>query len=133
MSDKKVPSEEFLEAFSDHCGTCTATCECCGRVLFNSYDNGFDDDDELKILNDKSIMEPDKYVDVDFGISLGSIDGKQFLYGCPCQQESLYRYEAFVWGHRREIIDYLKKRITENKKDADREYERLKPLGEEKK
>jgi hypothetical protein len=131
MSDKKVPSEEFLEAFSDHCGTCVATCECCGRVLFNSWDTGSFDDDELKRLNDKSLMEPEKYIDVDFGISLGSIDGKRFIYGCPCEMESLYKYEAFVWGNRRFIIEYLKKRITQNKEDADREYNFLKPLDGE--
>lgn len=132
MNDKKTaPSEEFLEAFNNHVSTCSATCECCDRTIFNSMDGGCFDGDELKKLQDKATREPDKYIDTD-SVHLGSIDGKQFVYSCPCEQESLYKYEAFVWGNRFSITEYIAKKTIRRKNELIKEYEHIKSFFEDK-
>jgi hypothetical protein len=120
----KEPSKAFEDAFRDHIGTSDATCELCGRHVFGGtgtlgYELG-----ELEGLRAKAEKDPDRYVEVPYdGVSLGRIEGKQTVLGCPCNR--LRMYEDWVWGHRRQIIEYLKKRIKERLEDAETEAESI--------
>lgn len=118
-------SEEFERAFSANTGTSDSTCELCGRRLFGGSGTIGYEDGELEDLRQKAKAEPDKYheFDGDDGVSEGLIDGKRFIFGCPCNR--LRRYEDFVWAHRRQIIEYLKKRIGERLQHAQQESEAI--------
>ena len=123
MSEKKFPSKIFLEAFSDGVGSIRGTCGCCKRECYRSGDACYFDDGELEELEREAEKEPDKYADFgDESVSFGSVNGVQFVYGCPCEQESLYNYEAFVWSHRHGIIKYLVDVTKERKEEADENF-----------
>lgn len=117
MSDKfpkEPPSDTFQDAFCDS-GTPQQQCDFCGRISFDS--NGeFMEEGELESLLQKSKETPDKYHPVDGGVSFGHINGKTCVYGCPCN--ALRNYENFIWDHRIEISDYLRRRTEDNLKAA---------------
>jgi len=114
------PSEMMEDAFRDGIGTTDATCELCGRHVFGGYGTIGFGPDELEGLQAKAAQDPDKYVEVQAnGVSLGHIDGKQFVIGCPCNR--LRRFEDWIWNHRRPIMDYIKARIAELLKAAQKE------------
>lgn len=130
MTDEKRPASElFVEAFRAGIGTTEAICELCGRHVFASgpqtlgYNEG-----ELERLQESAKQRPEKYVewgDCD-GISLGRIDGRQFVIGC-CP-ENLRRYEDWILEHRRKIAEYLKARAKERLEDAQRDAEAVEGL-----
>ena len=96
-------SDEFFDALN-HDGSICRTCQC-GRTHFASGEGGFDEG-ELEKLQASAEKEPDKYIDhSDTSISIAHIDGKEFVYECPC--EGLERYETFIWRNREVILNYL--------------------------
>lgn len=120
MSKKEVPSEIFLKAFALGLGSIRGKCECCGRECYQSYERGFFDEGELEELERQAKKEPDKYSDFqDCTVSFGEVDGKQFVFGCPCEMKALFKYELFVWTHRRGIVRYLTDITKERKRIAD--------------
>jgi hypothetical protein len=111
----KPPSEAFEEAFSDHCGTVSATCELCGRTLFSSDLKSCGDDGEWEDCMKGMEKEPDKFILVDYdSVSLGTIGGRQVILGCPCN--GLRPYEDFIWEHRKQIANYMERRLEESEK-----------------
>ena len=126
----RVPSDEFMRIVT-HTGSAIIECEFCGRVHFSPLATGLDEEDVqyLKELEAKSEKDPDAFVivtDAD-SIAWGHIDGKQAVWGCPCN--AVRKYEDFVWGHRWLIADYLKMRAARMQEEADRHTERLGDLN----
>ena len=98
----KVSDEFYAALFHD--GSIRRTCHC-GRTHFASWEGSFDEG-ELENLLSNAEREPDKYINhPSTSISIAHIDGKEFVYECPC--EGLERYETFIWTYREVILDYL--------------------------
>lgn len=121
------PSEMMEDAFRDGVGTSDATCELCGRHVFGGDGTLGYEDGELESLRKKAEKEPDKYHEVSCdGVSLGTIDGKQIVLGCPCNL--LRRYEDWIWNHRCKIVKYIKARTLARLNNAKEEADALKGL-----
>lgn len=106
-----------------HGGSIRGTCQSCGREHYQSAVPGYFDEGELEELERKAEKEPDKYIDNgDCTVGFGEIDGVQFVYGCPCEMKSLYKYEAFVWSHRFQVIKFLVDVTKERKRRADKDH-----------
>jgi len=121
------PSEMFADAVCDG-GTPVADCELCGRTHYVS--SGYCmEQGELADLEWKHQQEPEKYIPSDCdSISIGHIDGRQVVYGCPCNK--LSRYEKFIWRHRFLIAKYLKRRSEEMMAEAESEVENARTIPE---
>ena len=111
-------SEEFWDAVI-HAGSNVIDCGLCGRTHFvedsmSSYEEG-----ELEKLHALSEENPDRtifHANAD-SVSWGSIDGKQVVYGCPCNGAA--KYETLFWESRRIISQYFSARAEKMKKLAD--------------
>lgn len=125
MTDQKpkAPTDEFMRAVCNG-GSPTAQCELCGRLNFvghamneNSYEQEEVDDNLAKAAD-----FPDKYHEQDGEIDCilhGRVDGKEAVWGCPCNIAS--RYETWLWAHRWLIADYFGNvagRLESQKKEA---------------
>jgi hypothetical protein len=122
-------SEAFEDAFRAGIGTTNADCQVCRVHVFASGDNSMGwEPGELEALQKKAAAQPDKYQELGMsdGVSLGEINGLQFVIDHGC--EKLYKYEQFIWGDRRQIAEYLKKRVATKQADAQRDDELLKGL-----
>lgn len=122
-------SEEFEHAFRAGMGTTSARCEVCGVYVFASSDNSLGwEPGELDALKKKAAANPDKYQELDMcdGVSLGQINGLQFVMDHGC--EKLYKYENFIWGDRQRIAEYIKKRTADQKAEQEHDEELLKGL-----
>jgi hypothetical protein len=126
LSDKdhdQPPSDEFMEAVVSG-GSIVIECEFCGRVHFATWDDGAGwEEGELEELRANAEKEPDRYIEdaTCSSISWGYLNNQQAVYGCPCNHAK--KIEDWIWGHRRIIADYLKRRITSTKRDAEMEEE----------
>jgi hypothetical protein len=98
---KMKTSERFMDAVCDQHSPCM-TCEFCGRTHFTPDDEGYD------LLASKAMKQPDKYIEYPSGstIAWGVLDGKQYVYECPC--DSGERYEQWLITHRMMIAKFLK-------------------------
>jgi len=118
------PSEDFWDAIT-HAGSLVIDCEFCGRTHFAGLNGrGYYDDGEFEDLEHKAERSPDQYIghyDCD-SISFGTLNGKQAVYGCPCNE--VRRYEDFIWHDRSLIQKYLRAR-------AERELRRAEQNAEE--
>lgn len=132
MQDKKPEkeaSEEMEEAFRAGIGSTDAKCELCGIHFFASGDQSLGyEDGELEALQEKAARWPGKYQELpmDDGVSIGQIAGMRFVIGHGCK--GLRKYEDFIWGARRGIAKYLKKRAQDRLETAQDEFEQLKDL-----
>ncbi len=108
-------SEEFWNAF---CDTASMEVQCgCGVLYFASGDGDWNPGEKER-LQKLAAKEPKKYVDnVDFTRRI-DIAGTTFVAGCPCLEERLTRYEAFVWGNRHMIASYLTARTNREFEEA---------------
>lgn len=116
-----APSEEFWGSVI-HAGANVIDCGFCGRTHFVGLDSGLDfEDGELEELTEQNKQNPDKYIfHNEVSVPWGYLDGKQAVYGCPCNKAS--RYEDFIWNNRHIIEGYLsaraKKQLERAKKDS---------------
>ena len=80
------PSEEFNEALDRFWsrGSIYAECGHCHRVFFNSEDRGCFEEGELDELRKKAEEDPDTYIEVDYSIPHGILNGSEYVTGCPC-------------------------------------------------
>jgi hypothetical protein len=111
-------SDEFMRAVCGHGALCSVECEHCERVHFVGTGYGDYEDGELEDLRTNAQKTPGKYIehnDYD-SIDWGYIDGKQVVWGCPCN--SARRYEQWIWGHRYAIAKYLRLRAEDVEMDA---------------
>lgn len=111
----KEPSEEFLEAISDRVGSIRGECEFCGVTYFDGTSGHFDAG-ELEGLLKSAKEQPEKFVEWTSGPSFARIDGRQYVYGCPCNAPRTY--EDWIWNHRWQISQYLKARSARILQDA---------------
>lgn len=105
------PSEEFERAITIS-GGCVVTCEFCQRTYFEPG-GGWDwEKGELESLRANAEKEPDKFIECDYSICDGPLDGKTYVVGCKCQAAGVY--ERWIWSHRHIFERYfaamLKKR-----------------------
>lgn len=116
---KQTSSEEFEKAFGDVGNSAFINCQECGRTHFNSSDTGCFEEGELDELLAKEEANPDAYVGVDYtiGWAFDPINGKQFVFGCPCHYDG--QLEAMLWSSRHPIAKYLTLRAAKEKKEAD--------------
>lgn len=133
MSKPKEPprkaSEEMEEAFRLGIGTTDATCQLCGVHFFASGDQSLGyEAGELEKLQRLAAERPEKYQELalDDGVSIGEIVGMRFVIGHGCT--GLRKYEDFIWGYRRGIAEYLKKRAQDRLATAQDDVDRLKGL-----
>jgi hypothetical protein len=104
------PSEDFVKVFRAGIGGIRAKCELCGRKFFEDSEIAGDwEDGELEKLRERAAID-DKVVAMD-NVSLGRIDGKEFVMGCPCLPQNLRKYEDFIWAHRRQFFEYVQARV----------------------
>ena len=104
------PSEEFVDAFRAGIGGIRATCQLCGRECFEDDKSAGDwEEGELEKLRERAKID-DRVVPME-RVSLGRIDGKEFVVGCPCLAENLRKYEDFIWAYRKQFFEYVQKRI----------------------
>lgn len=105
-------SEIFEDCFTQ-AGTPGVDCEHCGRTHFTH------EDADCESLRAKAEKQPDKYIEQDCdSLAFGILDGRQYVFGCPCKKAE--RYEQFVWDHREQIADYLKRRAQAEVEEAQR-------------
>jgi hypothetical protein len=113
-------SEHFLATFS-HERSIAISCEQCGRTHFNAHESpGFFDPGELEDLQVRNEADSNACIANDCAIdwSRSPIDGKQFVFGCPCHYDGLL--ENIVWGARHDIARYFVARAEAEKREADR-------------
>jgi len=111
-------SDTFMRAICSHGALCSILCEFCNRVHFVGNGYGDYEEGELECLRASAAKEPSKYIehnDYD-SIDWGYINGKQIVWGCPCN--SARQYEQWIWSHRYAIAKYLKLRAEEAQMDA---------------
>ncbi len=118
--DKQLPplSDEFKEAMCEM-SSLSVDCQLCGRTHFTDAEPHHFDEGELEQLMRQYEEDPDKYVLHDDTVKWGTIDGKQAVIDCQCN--NLVKYECFIWQHRYVIGEYLLERTKNNKDVADRE------------
>jgi hypothetical protein len=111
------PSEEFWSAFTS-AGTPVATCGFCGRVTIGLGGRDLDHDEYLAYC-EKIRTRPEEYREDSFNDSIGTgeLAGRILVYGCPCNEAR--RYEDFLWSHRLQILDYIKRRTARERREAE--------------
>lgn len=114
IREKEEPSELFVRAIIGG-GSPAADCEFCGRTHFD-INGQFMEKGELDSYRAKAQEKPDQYIPCDGGVSHGCIDGRSFVWGCPCNAAT--RYERFIWNHRWLIASYLSARAKEEMERA---------------
>ena len=103
----QAPSEDFEQAFSDHVAGCRRTCAC-GRECFD-VENDYDwEEGELEGLKKLADERPRQAVALPYGCETMTINGREYVIGCPCNQAR--NYEDFIIAHARQLADYLNRR-----------------------
>jgi hypothetical protein len=111
--NKKL-TEMFSDVFFD-AGTLFAQCGC--GIVYFSGDSGDLDEVEREELLIKAKESPSEYINVgNESVSLADVAGCILVYQCDCGRAKWF--EDFIWGERRRIIDYLKRRSQENLKKS---------------
>ena len=117
----KLPeaSEEFWDALIGAKAYHSVVCGFCDRVHYSTEEPENYEKGELEELEEKSKENPDKYIEHSEGVSLGILNGKQAVYGCPCNEVS--KYENLFWNSRYLISEYFsirtKKELDEAKQN----------------
>lgn len=106
----EAPSKTFADLLCQNHAT-HAGCDYCGRTHYAdpNPDSSCASDETLAFRIQES-QNPDKFhrhLRCD-GVAFGEIDGRNFVYGCPCN--AVARHETFIWKNRQLILDYLEQR-----------------------
>jgi hypothetical protein len=117
--ESKAASREFWDAVIS-AGSNVINCDLCGRTHFvqdtaSTYQPG-----ELARLRRNHKRNPSRTIfhgDASF-VSWGYINGKQAVYGCPCNKAA--EYEILFWRSRHVIAKYFSARAETMKKHADK-------------
>lgn len=109
----KPPSKEFKDAFDDHVSGSVRTCEC-GITYFDGFNHWDWNEGELEDLRKKAKADPEKYVEIDCAAGCYQIDGREYVWDCPCNGG--YKYQHFLLRHATRILAFLEahaKRLEE--------------------
>ena len=123
------PSEHFLNAISLRTSSLVAECEYCGTTYYGGLRDGDFSEGEFERYEELAEKEPGKYVQVDGFSSRCQIDGREYVWGCPCN--AVRRHEEWLWYHRREITEYFKARSAEEFSDVKQENEEIQSIPEQ--
>lgn len=118
MSEK--PSDHFTRAFSSH--TSGAICHCnCGKVYVYAADESVFEPGELERYLEHEKEDPEGFsISYEYhGNGYVVVDGKQYVFDCPCSFGQLSKVESWLWYNRVEIAQYLKLRAAEMKREAE--------------
>jgi len=116
---ERSPSEEFQNIVCDG-ATLVATCDFCSRTHYGDGLGGDWEPGERERLEQNAKERPDWYVDSgDHSIGIGWIDGRQWVYDCPCN--AISKYESFIWNNRHLIAKYLSEKAKDRLESAQRE------------
>ncbi len=100
-----APSELFEDAFRDCFSGCRRECGC-GRTCFDNANGGYHwDEGELEALLKGAKEDPEHYVALDYSCATMTIDGVEWVMGCPCNAGR--RYQEFIDRHAQQIAKYL--------------------------
>ncbi len=112
---KEPPSEDFVNAVTTG-GGCVRDCDYCGRTCFEDDESSYDwEPGELEGLRQRNKEDPNACASMDT-VRTGVLAGIDFVTNCQCN--GLRPYEDFIWGYRRTISDYIRKRTEGNLQDA---------------
>ena len=110
--DPTPPSEIFKDSLSGYgIGSDELECEWCGRLHLcpdSSYYDNEQEGDHRRIYCEEEYRNNPAGIVLHYGvdgISAHSMNGILFVIECPCN--GLYRYEQFIWEHRKTIENYL--------------------------
>lgn len=112
-------SDAFMDAVCRSGALCQVLCEFCKRTHFmGEHYSGDYEDGELEDLQIKAQKYPGQYIEHNGydSISWGMINGKQIVWGCPCN--SARQFEQWIWSHRYIISKYLRTRAESIQLDA---------------
>lgn len=125
MSDKV--SDLFMDCVTDNHGSPSIDCEFCGRTHFTH------EAEDVEKLRRKEKAEPDLYREdaANDSIAWGYLEGRQYVWKCPCSDEKIAKYEQFIWRHRVLIAKYLKRRTAEELAMAQLNAGMVKDIGEQ--
>ena len=101
-----MPSEIFEDAFRDITNGCERECTC-GIVHFDVYNSRDWEEGELDRLLKLQTEKPGRYISHDHSVGCYIIDGKEYVFGCPCKFGD--KYEKFIRDHSSQIAVYLNK------------------------
>jgi hypothetical protein len=113
----KPPSDEFKNAFDDHVSGSVRTCEC-GITYFDGFNRWDWEEGELEDYRKKAKKEPEKYVEIDCAAGCYQIDGREYVWDCPCNGG--FKYQSFLLRHATRILAFLDahaKRLEEEAKE----------------
>jgi hypothetical protein len=122
MSADNQPSDLFVECIV-HSGSLIIDCGLCGVTHFAEDASPGDwEEGELKELMAKKKLRPNDYMGWPcHSVSWGNFLGYQIVPGCPCRKAR--RLEDILWGSRRIIMEYMKKRSDNDFEVAKRQKE----------
>lgn len=130
MTEKKLePPSELFERVLMSSGHLTVDCELCHRTHFATASPGNYDEGELEGLRAKAKQHPDQYIEdaQNDGISAGTLSGIIVVLGCQCN--ILRKYEDIFWENRGLIMDYIKRRVLEQRKSVERDEKLIAEAG----
>ena len=111
-------SELFEDIFRSNNGGCLRICVC-GRINFDSSDNGWDwDQGELEELEKNQKNNPDKYIEHDGSVGTMVVSGNEIVCGCICEHAK--KSEDFILENAENIAEYLNKKAKRLKEKAER-------------
>ncbi len=114
-------SEEFWDAIISG-STVLVDCGFCGRTHYSTEEPQSYDEGEFEELQEKHNRDPNRFIEHAEFVHYGTLDGKNIVYGCPCESASFY--ENLIWKNKGVISKYLSARADKMTKQAQAEQKR---------
>jgi len=112
-------SETFRDVITSAAGSLYQTCSC-GKCYFAGGIRALEwEEGELEEFQERAKKEPEKFIESpDDSIGWAMFGGWVFVWDCEnCPiMESI---EVLIWNEKRRIVEYIKRRVAEEKKAAD--------------
>lgn len=127
MGNTKV-SEIFRDVVTSGGGTPVQTCAC-GITYYADGDRACYDPGEKEALEKEAKEKPGKIMSSpNDGVSFAYFGGLTFVFECE-NCSVMEKYEKLIWRERRRIIEYIKRRVAEEKKAANEDAALLEEFG----
>ena len=120
-------TKEFLETVPSMGGLLTTTC-ICGRTHWAGGENHWYEEGELEQIEAAAKASPEKYEyhDCD-SVYVATVNGCNYVVDCPCGR--LAGIEELFWRLKDSLLDYCRRRIDREKREASSTDEALKALS----